>query len=347
MNQSTATETSSGDDRTSENSAQNNSAATHHPDASVPPAGHPFAPSSGLPKSSEPSGGSRRPTTLHELFTGLGSSCPIGMAIASTLTGGNKVRPKVRTPETIERKGYTPLMVAIKDECAPCVLACVISSQRGVIDAVDHKGRNAAYIAADKGHMGALSMLLDAGALPSGKGWSDGRNLLHILGQRDEVELIDVVARKVAERGGLEGVAALANQEDLGGQTPLAHAVMCSKQPVPHTIRVLAAHGADVNERVLKGNTLLHFSIHGNVQADASALLDAGADIDAKSDKGSTALHLAARRGHKNAARLLLSRGARTDLLDAKGKDALAVAVTTEMRRIIEHHAERQRVHAL
>ena len=88
-------------------------------------------------------------------------------------------------------------------------------------------------------------------------------------------------------------------------------------------IRLLLAHGADVNQRDEMGHTSFHFC---NDQEGAALLLNNGAEIDARSHDGMTSLMWAAQHGHLDVVRFLLRRGANLELVDNDGHDAVHYA---------------------
>ena len=98
----------------------------------------------------------------------------------------------------------------------------------------------------------------------------------------------------------------------------------CNFVPIRNdVIRLLLAHGADVNQRDEMGHTSFHFC---NDQEGAALLLNNGAEIDARSHDGMTSLMWAAQHGHLDVVRFLLRRGANLELVDNDGHDAVHYA---------------------
>lgn len=105
----------------------------------------------------------------------------------------------------------------------------------------------------------------------------------------------------------------------------------------PDTVRILIAHGADVDARSTDGRTplLVAASIRGNSPA-VSLLLDKGANPSAASAAGYgaiTAVTEAAKQGDEPMLRLLLARGAN---VTKTGAPALAFAIRSECAGCIE-----------
>lgn len=90
------------------------------------------------------------------------------------------------------------------------------------------------------------------------------------------------------------------------------------------TVRAALARGADPNQRLAGGETLLMRAMAPDAgTAIVRMLLARGARVDAVDDTGRTALHHAAAAGRLDVARLLLDRGADVDARTARGERAL------------------------
>lgn len=95
----------------------------------------------------------------------------------------------------------------------------------------------------------------------------------------------------------------------------------------PEAIRVLLAHGADVNQYAKVPHVQgLHSAAAGKCVECVRLLLDAGADPNSPQDEGFRALHEAAVNDHRALAELLISRGAKADLKDDRGRTSADMA---------------------
>lgn len=96
-------------------------------------------------------------------------------------------------------------------------------------------------------------------------------------------------------------------------------------------LKVLAAHGADV-DAVDSGNyTALHHAAMLGKSGSIDALVEAGADVEATNpDNGCTALHWAAKKGHCEAMITLLRHGADVDAADYDGRTPLHRACSVD-----------------
>lgn len=92
------------------------------------------------------------------------------------------------------------------------------------------------------------------------------------------------------------------------------------------TIRLLLAHGADIEEGAARGETPLLGAVGWSRFGPAEELLIGGANPDARDGKGRTALHLMLKKG--SAAEhfaMFVRAGARGDIADEEGRTAAAI----------------------
>ncbi len=92
------------------------------------------------------------------------------------------------------------------------------------------------------------------------------------------------------------------------------------------TIRLLLAHGADIEEGAGRGETPLLGAVGWSRFGPAEELLIGGANPDARDGKGRTALHLMLKKG--SAAEhfaMFVRAGARGDIADEEGRTAAAI----------------------
>ncbi|HEX9368265.1 MAG TPA: ankyrin repeat domain-containing protein, partial [Vicinamibacterales bacterium] len=103
----------------------------------------------------------------------------------------------------------------------------------------------------------------------------------------------------------------------------------------------LLAHGADVNARNERWQTLLHAAATAGDMPVIELLLSHGADIAPMDHDGFTPLHRAVQQGHLDAAARLIEAGADATTPAADGTTTLALASKDrEMEALIRRHAK-------
>ncbi len=101
---------------------------------------------------------------------------------------------------------------------------------------------------------------------------------------------------------------------DNAGSTPLIAAAALES---PEVVKLLLAHGADVNARDEGGTTALMTAVTRNRTETVKLLTEHGAKLNAQDGLGETALHRAAQAGNAAMLALLLELGADPGIRDA------------------------------
>jgi ankyrin repeat protein len=186
-------------------------------------------------------------------------------------------------------------------------------------------------VAAGKGHLDAMSLLLDHGA-------NVNMRVEHEHGCIPLCATVDVAnlasMQLLLERGAAPDLQCPV----LGLLTHFA-----SREGRAEVARLLLQHNADVNATDAGDSTALHLaSLMGHVDI-AQILLDHGADINAISDHG-TPLYRASISGHLEVARLLLKRGADMNIQGPEHQTPFQAATKQGYARIaqllLEHNEE-------
>jgi len=227
--------------------------------------------------------------------------------------------------------GQTALMWAISENHSAVTAELV--KHKADVNARSRTGFTALMFAA-RGDLESARILLDAGAKPNESIPDWGGTALIIASTMGQTDIVEALVNKGADP----------NQRDKNSFTALHSAVrdsdygedMAQRAHAVATVKVLLAHGADVNARLnqekptvkgldeleLQGATPLALAAEVNNLDAIKALVAGGADPTIPTEKGSTPLMLAA--------------GAATDVQRARSIEERALAVETA-RYLVEH----------
>ena len=130
------------------------------------------------------------------------------------------------------------------------------------------------HVAACRGHVDILSLLLEHGSDLDGRGVFDETPLLRA-SWHEKLE----AGQYLLDRG------ADINARNISGYVPLAYAAVTGKDG--EFARMLLERGARTNVQDNEGKTPLHWAVTGKIQV-ARLLLEHGADVNARSNAGKT-----------------------------------------------------------
>ncbi|XP_072429447.1 ankycorbin isoform X4 [Chiloscyllium punctatum] len=203
---------------------------------------------------------------------------------------------------------------------------------------LDSEGKSAFHLAASKGQLECLGMMLSHGVdltIPDGSGY----NALHLASKNSHQEcvrkilqasMLDESGRKEDQRGWRQGLASVILSRkaykcpveciDSNGKTALHHAAASGSISI---VQLLCEHKCSINVKDTEGFTPLIQAAQNNHAEVCHYLIDQGAEIDARDKNGRTAVMLACEQGSGNTVEMLVKRGANLKLVDALGHDAL------------------------
>ena len=98
-----------------------------------------------------------------------------------------------------------------------------------------------------------------------------------------------------------------------------------------HVLHLLIENGADLNARIINGNSLIHWVNDSVIQL----LIESGADVNLRNKCGKTALFLRVVQGKSNEVATLIKNGADVNHRDCEGVSPLRIAVEDEHGEII------------
>lgn len=186
--------------------------------------------------------------------------------------------------EARNEQGWTPLRVAAQRGHVAAVGLLLAAGAR--VDCEADFGSTPLSRAAQHGHTQVVERLLAAGADPTQLG--DGWSALQLAARRGHADVVALLLR--------HGAAAVLDHPDrYEGWTALHGAAAAGSAA---TIQILLEHGASVDARTARdGQTALHLAVVNRHPTVVRVLLDHGADANVRDRFGTTALGTARERG--------------------------------------------------
>ncbi|KAM4694612.1 ankyrin repeat domain-containing protein 6-like [Discoglossus pictus] len=193
---------------------------------------------------------------------------------------------------------------------------------KGAKVAVTKHGRTPLHLAANKGHLSVIQILLKAGCDLDIQ--DDGnQTALH---RAAVVGHSDIIAALIQEGCALD-------RQDKDGNTALHEAAW---HGFSQSVKLLVKAGANVLARNKAGNTPLHLACQNGHSQSCRILLLAGSRADQKNNAGDTCQHVAARYNHLSIIRVLLSAFCSVNEKNQAGDTPLHVAAALNHRKVIK-----------
>ncbi|XP_075058879.1 ankyrin repeat domain-containing protein 6 isoform X2 [Mixophyes fleayi] len=193
---------------------------------------------------------------------------------------------------------------------------------KGAKVAVTKHGRTPLHLAANKGHLNVVQILLKAGCDLDIQ--DDGhQTALH---RAAVVGNSDILAVLIQEGCALD-------RQDKDGNTALHEAAW---HGFSQSVKLLVKAGANVLAKNKAGNTPLHLACQNGHSQSCRVLLLAGSRADLKNHAGDTCLHVAARYNHLSVIRILLSAFCSVNVKNQVGDTPLHVAAALNHRKVIK-----------
>ncbi|XP_075563274.1 ankyrin repeat domain-containing protein 6 isoform X2 [Pelecanus crispus] len=193
---------------------------------------------------------------------------------------------------------------------------------KGARVAVTKHGRTPLHLAAHKGHLHVVQVLLKAGCDLDIQDDGD-QTALH---RAAVVGNTDVIATLIQEGCALD-------RQDKDGNTALHEACW---HGFSQSAKVLVKAGANVLAKNKAGNTPLHLACQNSHSQSTRVLLLGGSRADLKNNAGDTCLHVAARYNHLPIVRVLLSAFCSVHEKNQAGDTALHVAAALNHRKVVK-----------
>ncbi|XP_068087240.1 ankyrin repeat domain-containing protein 6 isoform X2 [Hyperolius riggenbachi] len=193
---------------------------------------------------------------------------------------------------------------------------------KGAKVAVTKHGRTPLHLAAHKGHLNVVQILIKAGCELDIQ--DDGhQTALH---RAAVVGNSDILAALIQEGCAL-------NRQDKDGNTALHEAAW---HGFSQSVKLLVKAGANVLAKNKAGNTPLHLACQNGHSQSCRVLLLAGSRADLKNHAGDTCLHVTARYNHLSVIRILLSAFCSVNEKNQAGDTPLHVAAALNHRKVIK-----------
>ncbi|NWI47252.1 ANKR6 protein, partial [Picathartes gymnocephalus] len=193
---------------------------------------------------------------------------------------------------------------------------------RGAKVAVTKHGRTPLHLAAHKGHLHVVQVLLKAGCDLDIQDDGD-QTALH---RAAVVGNTDIIATLIEEGCALD-------RQDKDGNTALHEACW---HGFSQSAKVLVKAGANVLAKNKAGNTPLHLACQNSHSQSTRVLLLGGSRADLKNNAGDTCLHVAARYNHLPIIRVLLSAFCSVHEKNQAGDTALHVAAALNHKKVVK-----------
>ncbi|XP_012606398.1 ankyrin repeat domain-containing protein 6 isoform X2 [Microcebus murinus] len=193
---------------------------------------------------------------------------------------------------------------------------------KGAKVAVTKHGRTPLHLAANKGHLSVVQILLKAGCDLDVQDDGD-QTALH---RATVVGNTEIIAALVQEGCALD-------RQDKDGNTALHEA---SWHGFSQSVKLLVKAGANVLARNKAGNTALHLACQNSHSQSTRVLLLGGSRADLKNNAGDTCLHVAARYNHLSIIRLLLSAFCSVHEKNQAGDTALHIAAALNHKKVVK-----------
>lgn len=176
-------------------------------------------------------------------------------------------------------------------------------------------GQTPLHLASIMGHSAIAGYLLENNADPTAQD-SSGATPLHEAVRYGNLEIAKLLLDADAD----------INAKDNLGKTPIM--LIFPKDKLFDTYQLLASYRADLTQKDMFGDTILHTATMMNVEPKIIELLiNKGADVNARNKEGSTPLSIAVQKNDIPTVRLLTSKGADIHTQDTNGYSPLMIAL--------------------
>ncbi|XP_061045162.1 ankycorbin isoform X2 [Eubalaena glacialis] len=226
------------------------------------------------------------------------------------------LKAKFRKSDTNEwNKNDDRLLQAVENGDAEKV-ASLLGKKGASATKHDSEGKTAFHLAATKGHVECLRVMVTHGVDVTAQDTA-GHSALHLAAKNSHHECIKKLLQSKCP----------AESIDSSGKTALHYA---AAQGCLQAVQVLCEHKSPINLKDLDGNIPLLLAVQNGHSEVCRFLLDHGADVNSRDKNGRTALMLACEIGSSNTVEALTKKGANLNLVDSLGHNALHYSKLSE-----------------
>lgn len=226
------------------------------------------------------------------------------------------LKAKFRKSDTNEwNKNDDRLLQAVENGDAEKV-ASLLGKKGASATKQDSEGKTAFHLAATKGHVECLRVMVTHGVDVTAQD-TTGHSALHLAAKNNHHECV----RKLLQS------KCPAESIDSSGKTALHYA---AAQGCLQAVQALCEHKSPVNLKDLDGNIPLLLAVQSGHSEVCRFLLDHGADVNSRDKNGRTALMVACETGSSNIVEALIKKGADLTLVDSLGHNALHYSKLSE-----------------
>ncbi|XP_023799885.1 ankycorbin isoform X2 [Cyanistes caeruleus] len=226
------------------------------------------------------------------------------------------LKAKFRKSDTNEWNKNDDRLLQAVENGDPEKVASLLGKKGASATKQDSEGKTAFHLAATKGHVECLRIMVTHGADVTAQDGA-GHSALHLAAKNSHPDCVKRLLQSKCP----------ADSTDNSGKTALHYAAACG---CLQAVQLLCEHKCPINIKDLDGNIPLLLAVqHGHTEV-CKYLLDHGADINTRDKNGRTALMMACEASSLNMVDAFLRRGADVSLVDVFGQNALHYAKLSE-----------------